>query len=72
MARKQGYNLEIVENVIVVHAKLIIHQRACGVVGSASALQAEGHRFDSGLVHSFLNFNSPTFFLVDSMMNVAK
>lgn len=53
MARKQGYNLEIVENVIVVHAKLIIHQRACGVVGSASALQAEGHRFDSGLVHFF-------------------
>ena len=28
-------------------------KRACGVVGSASALQAEGHRFDSGLVHSF-------------------
>jgi hypothetical protein len=26
---------------------------ACGVVGSASALQAEGHRFDSGLVHYF-------------------
>lgn len=32
-------------------AKIIT--RACGVVGSASALQAEGHRFDSGLVHSF-------------------
>ena len=27
---------------------------ACGVVGSAFALQAKGHRFDSGLVHNFL------------------
>jgi hypothetical protein len=34
--------------------------RACGVVGSASALQAEGHRFDSGLVHLiFVTFFLP-------------
>ena len=30
---------------------------ACGVVGSASALHAEGHLFESGLVHFFLESN---------------
>lgn len=31
--------------------------RACGAVGSASASHAEGHRFNSGLVHFFCNIS---------------
>ena len=35
----------------------ILYYWACGVVGSAFALQAKGHRFDSGLVHYYFLFS---------------
>ena len=50
---KQGYSLQMERKLHISIRKAKIITRACGVVGSASALQAEGHRFDSGLVHSF-------------------
>jgi hypothetical protein len=47
---RRGANNAKISSSILLGTSLI---RACGVVGSASALQAEGHRFDSGLVQYF-------------------
>ena len=47
---RRGANNAKISSSILLGTSLI---GACGVVGSASALQAEGHRFDSGLVQYF-------------------